>query len=102
MSDTVILMTIVIFFVVLGAVLPFVHASFDETATNLNTENIAFESGQSLGQNEVTILGVVLSIITMFFWTFGTIPAIIEVTIFLPIRIIFGVLLFKLIRGVGG
>ncbi len=102
MSDTIMLSTIVIIFVSLGAILPFVHASFDQSVTNVNAEGIEFESGQSSSTNTVTVLGVVVSITTMFFWTFGSIPAILDTIIFVPMRIMFLVLLFKLVRGVGG
>lgn len=104
MSDTAILATIVIIFVTLGAILPFIHATFDQQETNFNVEDVEFESGQSLlfSEDQVTVLGVVASIFTMFFWTFGAIPIILEIIIFLPMRIIFVVLLYKLVRGVGG
>lgn len=102
MSDTGILLTIVGIFVALGVILPFVHVAFDEPTTNLNQEGVEFASGQGFSENDVTILGVVTSIFTMFFWTFGNITPVIDFIIFIPLRIIFLVLLFKLIRGVGG
>ena len=102
MSDTVILSTIVIFFVVLGVRLPFIHAAFDQTITNLDTEGIEFASGQGFSESNVTILGIITSIFTMFFWTFGNIPVVIDLLLFVPLRIIFMILLFKLVRGVGG
>ncbi len=102
MSDTIILSTIVIIFVALGAVLPFIHASFDQSVTNTDQELIEFKSGQGFSTNDVTVLGIVVSIFTMFFWTFGNINAVLDLVIFVPMRIIFVVLLFKLIRGVGG
>ncbi len=101
MSDTVILLTIVILFVSLGAILPSVHAAFDQTETSLNVKNIEFEGGQESTNIELAF-GILISIITMFFWTFGNIPFILDLVIFVPIRIIFLVLLFKLGRGVGG
>ncbi len=102
MSDTVILSTIVLFFVVLGAVLPSIHSTFDQITSNLDTQGIEFASGQGFSESNVGVLDIVVSIFTMFFWTFGAIPLIIELIIFVPIRIIFMVLLFKLVRGVGG
>ncbi|KKN50125.1 hypothetical protein LCGC14_0636230 [marine sediment metagenome] len=102
MSDTDILLTIIIFFVALGVLLPFIHAAFDEQVTDLNTQGVEFASGQGFSEDSVSILGIVTSILTMFFWTFGNIPVIIDLLLFVPIRIIFMILLFKLIRGVGG
>lgn len=100
MSDTVILSTIIILFVSLGAILPFVHEAFDQDTADFDGKNIEFESGQS--SDISIILEVLTSIITMFFWTFGNIPAILDLIIFVPLRIIFLILLFKLARGVGG
>lgn len=102
MSDTIILSSIVILFVTLGVILPFIHAAFDQPVTNLNSEGIEFASGQSFSQSEVTVLGIIVSIFTMFFWTFGNMPVILDTILFVPLRIIFVVLLFKLVRGVGG
>lgn len=100
MSDTGILVGIVIIFVALGTILPFVHDAFDQQATDINAAGLEFEAGQQSGVT--VVLGVIVSITTMFFWTFGNIPFIIDAVIFIPIRIVFLVLLFKLIRGVGG
>ncbi len=102
MSDTNLLLTIIIFFVALGVLLPFIHAAFDQQVTDLNTQGVEFESGQGFSEDSVSILGIVTSIFTMFFWTFGNIPVVIDLVLFVPIRIIFIVLLFKLVRGVGG
>ena len=102
MSDMDILATIVIFFITLGTVMPFIHASFNEAGTDLNSEGVEFEAGQDLPFSNVSILGVILSIFTMFFWTFGNIPLLLDLLLFVPLRIIFVVLLYKLIRGVGG
>ena len=43
MSDTAIMTGIVIFFVSLGVLLPFIHEGFNQTQTNLDVENIEFE-----------------------------------------------------------
>lgn len=102
MSDTDILTGIVIFFVTLGVLLPFIHEAFDETISNVNTEGVEFASGQGLSTDNVGLLDIAVSIFTMFFWTFGSIPIVIDLILFVPIRIIFAILLFKLIRGVGG
>ena len=102
MGDTAILTTIIVIFVILGAALPFIHSAFGETSTNVNTEGVEFASGQGFSTSNTSILGIVVSIFTMFFWTFGSIPLILEIVIFVPVRIMFMVLLFKLVRGVGG
>ncbi len=102
MSDIVVLSSIVIFFVVLGAVVPFIHADFGQTTTDLNTKGLEGKSGQGVSESTVSAISVTLSIFTMFFWTFGNIPVIIDLVLFVPLRVILAILSFKLIRGVGG
>jgi len=108
MSDTAILTTIVLFFVVLGTVLPFIQQDFSQDVIDLDVKGIQTDSGQSvegvnsIGGAIVVTSTILFSIITMFFWTFGAIPVIIDLLLFVPIRIVFVVLLFKLVRGVGG
>lgn len=103
MSDTAILLTIITVFVFLGAILPFINEAFGQDGTSLNTAGIEFATGQGFDdENEVSIGKIAVSIFTMFFWTFGSIPALLDLLLFVPLRIIFVVLLFKLIRGVGG
>ncbi len=103
MSDTGILLTIIIIFVTLGAILPFVNASFGQAQTDLQTSGIEFATGQGFDDESAVSIGkIVTSIFLMFFWTFGLLPILLEALIFVPLRITFVILLFKLIRGVGG
>lgn len=108
MSDTAILTGIVIFFVVLGVILPFVQADFGQTKTNFDVKGLqtgtgnSLESADSIGGAISTTSKILFSVLTMFFWTFGAIPLIMDLILFVPIRIVFAVLLFKLVRGVGG
>ena len=100
-TDTSIMLTIIIIFVFLGAILPFVNAAFNQGATNLNTKGVEFAAGQNLEETSgVGILDVIISIFTMFFWTFGNVPVIMDLIVFVPIRIIFLVILYRNLRGV--
>jgi len=100
MGDTSILITIVIIFVFLGALLPFVHAAFGQPETDLNVGNIPFQSGDEFTEDDITVTGVIGSIFLMFFWTFGAIPALLDLLVFVPLRIGFVYLLFRAIRGI--
>ncbi len=103
MSDTQILLTIVIIFVFLGAIIPFINVAFTQENTQFNVDGIEFATGEGFqDESSVSIGSIVTSIFTMFFWTFGSIPVLLDLLVFVPLRITFVVLLFKLIRGVGG
>ena len=103
MSDTAIISTIFIIFVFLGTLLPFINEAFGQDESTLNVAKVQFETGQNIkGQDTINFGTVVVSILSMFFWTFGSIPQILDLLLFVPLRLIFAVLLFKLARGVGG
>lgn len=100
-SDTGILLTILIIFVLLGALLPFLHEAFGQDQTNVNAGGVAFATGQNIDEaSGVTILDVIFSIVTIFFWTFGNIPLLMDLILFVPLRIIFIVILYRNLRGI--
>ncbi len=100
-TDTILLWTIVSIFVLLGAILPFIHEDFGQPVTQLESGLVKDASAQNIeaSTSSVTVLGVIVSIFTIFFWTFGNIPAIIDLVVFVPMRIMFLVLLFRNLRG---
>lgn len=101
-TDTGIMLGILFAFFLLGFSLPFIHDAFGEAQTNVNAGGILFQSGQGFSQNETSILEVIVSIFTIFFFTFGAVPIAIDIVILFPIRIILVWLLFRQIRGIGG
>lgn len=98
-SDTSLFMTLLIIFVLMGTLLPFVTTAFSQQANTYDVEGVQDAVGQGLTTNPVTVLDVVLSIFLIFFWTFA-IPALVEVLFLLPMRILFWYLFVRLIRGV--
>ena len=66
---------IILVFVLLGVLLPFVNEAFGVDGTNLNTQsietNVGIEVENISGINAFTVL---LSVLKMFFWTFGDLP----------------------------
>ena len=100
-SDTAMLWTILIIFIGLGAVLPFINAAFNQNVTTQESELVKNSASGNLeaATQSVSILSVILSIFTIFFWTFGQIPAVLDLVIFIPMRIIFLVLLYRNLRG---
>lgn len=92
-TDIGILTTIFFVFIGLGVTLPFINATFENASTEFNTEGLESATGQ-----DVTILGIIGTVASMFFWTFGALHPIID-AFFIVLRIIFYVILFKVIRG---
>lgn len=92
-TDIGILTTIFFIFIGLGVTLPFINATFSDTTTTTNTEGLESATGQ-----DVTVLGIIGSIAGMFFWTFGTLHPVID-AFFVVVRIVFYVILFKVLRG---
>ena len=101
MSDTTIMLGFLFFFVLLGVILPFANAAFFQSDNTVNADGVEFAAGENVSTDSVGILDIIISIFTIFFWTFGAIPVIIDLILFVPLRIIFVVLLYRNIRGVG-
>ena len=103
-SDTGILFGIIIFFVLLGAVLPFIN-EFNPQGSPFSETNLTTGfNGEDLAPADYNVITAVVkisgSIISMFFWTFGAIPFYIDLIIFIPIRFLLWYLVVRLIRGV--
>jgi len=92
-SDTYILYGIVFTFIMLGVLLPYIYDDFNADTSEFSTNDII------TGDTDVSATDVLLSVFSMFFWTF-TLPFWLEavLTIF---RIILAVLIYRNIRGVG-
>ena len=66
---------IILVFVLLGLLLPFVNESFGETGTNLDPESVETNVGQDIENvSAISAFKVLLSVLKMFFWTFGDLP----------------------------
>ena len=107
MSDVYLMLTIVTLFIVIGGFLPFVEADFlgtsatygvdtieDTIGNNLNTGNSTDYSGLGIASTGVDIL---VSIVSMFFWSFSM-PSWLN-TLFLIPRIMLGFLFVRWLRG---
>ncbi|NIV12566.1 MAG: hypothetical protein GWN62_15185 [Aliifodinibius sp.] len=86
--------TILFVFVLLGVTLPFINQEFGENPNNINTEGI----DEIIADDGVNALDVVLSVFTIFFWTFGALPFWLDGILLVP-RIMLAVISFQLIRG---
>lgn len=99
-QNTFYLYTIIVFFFAVGLILPFINQEFGNSST-YNTQGIEDLSGQEAQSSEANALSVLLSIFSMFFWTFGALPQWMDLLIFSPLRIILAVIFYDKIRGNG-
>ena len=99
-SDTTILITIITIFVVVGASLPFINEEFGESSSSIDVQNLEDTVGSHADNILVSFYSVFISIVSMFFWTFGAMPLVLEL-FFSVLRIVLIIIIAKMIRGVG-
>lgn len=93
-TDTAILLGFFAFFLILGGIMPFLNTEFGQS----NTEYVFdFEPDGNIFTSAWTILS---SIVTMFFWSFGSLPLIMDLLMVIP-RVFFYFIIAKVVRGVG-
>jgi uncharacterized membrane protein len=102
MGDIEIIMGIATLFIVLGAILPFIHAEYniDDEVSTTDIESV-LEVNAEHDTGILTVFKVFASMISMFFWSFGQLPIWID-TLFLLIRITFFITLARQFTGSGG
>ena len=96
-SNNALLFTVLTIFLLTGFVSPYLHSAYGESVTTINTDGLETDIGQ--GNVTVTVGAVVLSLASMFFWTFGLIPVWLDL-IFIVLRIILYVIVYDKIRGI--
>lgn len=103
-NDVIIILTIMVIFIGLGTILPFVQSELGEAQVTVDTQGILTEVGDEVGDPSggVGILSILFSIIKMFFWTFGDVPVIIDALFFTPVRLAFVFLIARNIWPGGG
>lgn len=89
-NDISIITGIIILFVALGTMLPFIREDFGQTQT---TDYLIDDFNQGIANDvdtvgNVSAFNVIISIFKLFFWTFGEIPLLIDALLFIPLRII--------------
>lgn len=72
-NDITIIAGIVTVFALLGFILPFLNADFDQNYNDYSLDSIENNIGDS-ERSTVGIFDVILSVFTIFFWTFGALP----------------------------
>ena len=89
---------IISFFIILGGLLPFVEDEFTGSSTSYDGTRMANEVGTSF--SILTGLTVIGSIAKMFLWTFGAIHWMVDLIIFVPMRLMLLWLLTRAVRGI--
>jgi len=92
-NDTSILVGLISFFFLIAIVSPFIANDFNQ--------NLPLHDVQLVDEPSTTGWDIFFSLFTIWFWTFGTLPVIVDALMFIP-RIALIVLIVKIIRGVGG
>lgn len=85
LNDISIISGILIFFVLLGTVLPFIASAFNsqQNENNINSNNVK----KHLSESSISIWRVLFSIVTVFFWSFE-VNIWINIIILEPMRIL--------------
>jgi hypothetical protein len=85
-NDMTILYGIVLLFISIGTILPYVNEAGGETSTTYDTDGVV----EGIEADDMTAVGafeVLGSIFSMFFWTFGALPFWLDM-IFVAIRLV--------------
>lgn len=102
MANDVLYITVIFsFFLLVGAVLPYINSAFEQDANTINTNDVTGDIEEALENNDVSGWTVLLSMTKIFFFTFGDIPLLLDLILFIP-RTIFAVLVYRQIRSGGG
>lgn len=105
-NDVTLIWTIIVILFSLGIFVPFVENYYSGINTNYNLENIKQKVGETLPSSDadestVNAIGILFSIITMFFWNFSVHWGI-NLILLEPMRIILYILIYRQIRSGGG
>ena len=97
-NDMTILGGIVLVFVLIGFMTPFINDEFGGSAPENNINDVT----DGIEPDDVSAWDVIVSIFKMFFWTFGSIPSWLDAILFIPMRIVLVVLIARNIWVGGG
>ena len=97
-TDSMLLIVIMIFFILLGAILPFIDSAFNQDVTTHDASDISPPRDEE-DFSSVNAIEVLLSIITVFFWSFS-VPFYVNLFIIEPFRILGYYLVVRFVRGI--
>lgn len=100
-NDVSIMSGIILLFILMGVLLPYISNDLNDSQTIYNTDDIGSNIDNETNLTSITALVLIKSVASMFFWTFGTLPFWLD-AIFLSIRITLGILIYRQVRSGGG
>lgn len=103
-NDVTLLWTIFVILFALGSIIPIINNYFGVSSTQYDVEGTAEKVGTELtdvATNPLTIGDFVASILSMFFWSFN-VNLWVNLLILEPMRIIFYILIYRLVRSGAG
>lgn len=102
-NDVVIVGGLVVFFLFIGTLTPFINSAFSTSYNEINSNTIVNSVNENYDDfNAVTAPSLFLSIISMPVYNMGNIPFFLELLIFFPIRLVFWLLIARNIWIGGG
>ena len=102
-NDLVVVFPILFLFIIMGIIMPFVNASFSSSSVTQNINGLQTDlNAQVSSETSIGAFTILFSIGKMFFWTFGDINAIIDGIIFIPLRIMLALFLYRQVRSGAG
>lgn len=87
MTQDHLLLSLIIIFVGIGVMLPYMQQATDSDIEEFGLNEID-DDVRSSSANPVTFITILWSVIKMFFFTFGALPVWLDTILFLPLRII--------------
>ena len=99
MGDTNIIWGLLIFFILTGLITGWINQEIDNVSVTNDAEGIGEQVENKSGL--VTMGLMLLEILKMATWSFGSLPLVIELLLFMPLRILFYFVIGKQILGSG-
>lgn len=90
---------LIVFFLALGLLLPFINAAFGQDVTEQDFSGLP-NSDDELNDSSVSMIQLIISVFTVFFWTFGQVHFIIDILLLTPLRIFAVYLFVRMVRGI--
>jgi len=103
-NSSIIMYALILFFITSGLVIGFLELKLNDTKTDFSTDDLIstskteVESASSL--RDISNIGqILITILKMATWSFGSLPVLVELLLFVPIRFLFWILTVKTVTG---
>lgn len=101
-NDMTIIFSIVTLFIAVGFITPMINDEFGGEYDTNSPDYIKEQINQDDIESTTSSWKIIISVFSMFFWTFGALPVWLETLIFLPLRIILAFIIARNIWIGGG